>query len=81
MDCQYLNEANEALYECRYALKFTYVFAFYLPQDSNFRDHFEMEQKSLEMQVHAQPSHHRNPHRTAHPTSEWASPDLSLALT
>ena len=31
MDCLYLNEANEALYECRYALKFTYVFAFYLP--------------------------------------------------
>ena len=51
MDCLYLNEANEALHECRYALKFTYVFAFYLPQDSNFRDHFEMEQRNLEMQT------------------------------
>ena len=51
MDCLYLNEANEALYECRYALKYTYVFAFYLPSDSNFRDHFEMEQRNLEMQT------------------------------
>ena len=51
MDCLYLNEANEALYECRYALKFTYVFAFYLPTTSNFRDHFEMEQRALEMQT------------------------------
>ena len=51
MDCLYLNEANEALYECRYALKFTYVFAFYLDSDGNFRDHFEMEQKALEMQT------------------------------
>merc|ERR1719399_9206 len=51
MDCLYLNEANEALYECRYALKFTYVFAFYLPSDDNFRDHFEVEQRNLEMQT------------------------------
>ena len=40
--CQYLNEANEALHECRYALKFTYVYAFYLPEKHNFRVHFEM---------------------------------------
>ena len=51
MDCLYLNEANEALHECRYALKFTYVFAFYLSSDGSFRDHFEMEQKMLEMQT------------------------------
>jgi len=30
MDCNYLNEANEALHDCRYALQFTYVYAFYL---------------------------------------------------
>ena len=53
MDCQYLNEANEALYECRYALKFTYVFAFYLPKDSNFKVHFEMNQTELEVQTEA----------------------------
>lgn len=53
MDCQYLNEANEALYECRYALKFTYVFAFYLPKDSNFKLHFEMNQTELEVQTEA----------------------------
>jgi len=51
MDCLYLNEANEALHECRYALKYTYVFAFYLPQEDNFRDHFEMEQRNLECQT------------------------------
>lgn len=51
MDCLYLNEANEALYECRYALKFTYVFAFYLPKESNFRHHFEMQQTELERQT------------------------------
>ena len=31
-NAKYVNEANEALHECRYALKFTYVYAFYLPQ-------------------------------------------------
>merc|ERR1719473_1943867 len=51
MDCQYLVEANEALRDCRYALKFTYVFAFYLPRDSTFRLHFEMQQSQLEMQT------------------------------
>jgi len=51
MDCLYLNEANEALYECRYALKFTYVFAFYLPKEANFRHHFEMQQTELERQT------------------------------
>lgn len=51
MDCLYLNEANEALYECRYALKFTYVFAFYLPKEANFRHHFEMNQTDLEKQT------------------------------
>jgi len=51
MDCLYLNEANEALYECRYALKFTYVFAFYLSKESNFRHHFEMQQTELERQT------------------------------
>ena len=45
------NEANEALYECRYALKFTYVFAFYLPTDGNFRMQFEMNQTELERQT------------------------------
>jgi len=51
MDCQYLNEANEALHECRYALKFTYVYAFYLPEKHNFRVHFEMQQMELEKQT------------------------------
>ena len=51
MDCQYLNEANEALYQCRYKLKFTYVFAFYLPRDDNFRHQFEMQQTELERQT------------------------------
>ena len=51
MDCQYLVEANEALHDCRYALKFTYVFAFYLPRDANFRHHFEMQQTMLEQQT------------------------------
>ena len=47
----YLNEANEALYECRYALKFTYVFAFYLPKDDNFKVNFESNQSELERQT------------------------------
>jgi len=51
MDCQYLFEANEALHECRYALKFTYVYAFYLPEKHNFRVHFEMQQSELETQT------------------------------
>jgi len=51
MDCQYLTEANEALHECRYALKFTYVYAFYLPEKHNFRVHFEMQQMELEKQT------------------------------
>ena len=46
-----MTEANQALHECRYALKFTYVYAFYLPEKSNFRDHFEMQQMELEKQV------------------------------
>merc|ERR1719198_599517 len=51
MDCQYLTEANEALHECRYALKFTYVYAFYLPERHNYREHFEMQQMELEKQT------------------------------
>jgi ariadne-1 len=51
MDCLYLNEANEALHECRYTLKFTYVFAFYLPEEANFKLHFEMQQTQLEQQT------------------------------
>jgi len=51
MDCQYLNEANEALYECRYALQYTYVYAFYLPESGNYRHHFEMQQTELERQT------------------------------
>jgi len=51
MDCLYLNEANEALYECRYALKYTYVYAFYLPKDTNYKHHFEMQQTELERQT------------------------------
>lgn len=48
---QYLKEANEALHECRYALKFTYVYAFYLPEKLNYRHHFEMQQMELEKQA------------------------------
>ena len=44
MDCLYLNEANEALYECRYTLQYTYVYAFYLDLGSNYRHQFEMQQ-------------------------------------
>lgn len=51
MDCQYLNDANEALYECRYALQYTYVYAYYLPATGNYRAHFEMQQKNLEQQT------------------------------
>jgi hypothetical protein len=51
MDCLYLNDANAALYECRYALQFTYVYAFYLPKDGNFRVQFEMNQTELERQT------------------------------
>jgi len=50
MDCLYLMEANEALNECRYALKYTYVFAYYL-EGGNFREHFEMQQMMLEQQT------------------------------
>eukprot|EP00964_Phaeocystis_antarctica_P112931 scaffold77049_cov100-Phaeocystis_antarctica.AAC.2 len=38
MDCQYLVEANEALHECRYALRYTYVYAFYLDKSSNLKE-------------------------------------------
>ena len=51
MDCLYLNEANEALHECRYALQYTYVYAFYLPGEGNYRTHFEMQQMELERQT------------------------------
>jgi len=51
MDCQYLNDANEALYECRYALQYTYVYAFYLPKKQTHRHHFEMQQTELERQT------------------------------
>jgi len=51
MDCNYLIEANDALYECRYALQYTYVYAFYLPQQGNYRAHFEMNQTELEQQT------------------------------
>ena len=51
MDCLYLNDANAALYECRYTLQFTYVYAFYLPKDGNFRVQFEMNQTELERQT------------------------------
>jgi ariadne-1 len=37
MDCQYLVEANEALHECRYSLRYTYVYAFYLDKTSNLK--------------------------------------------
>jgi len=51
MDCLYLNEANDALYECRYALQYTYVYAYYLPEKGNYRAHFEMQQTELERQT------------------------------
>jgi len=51
IDCQYLTDANKALHECRYALKFTYVYAFYLPEKHNFRVRFEMQQMELERQT------------------------------
>ena len=51
IDCLYLSDAADVLHECRYTLKFTYVFAYYLPVDSLFRDHFEMQQAELERQT------------------------------
>lgn len=57
MDCLYLSEANEALYDCRYALQYTYVYAFFLPTTSNFRHHFEMQQTELERQTEEVCSH------------------------
>jgi len=51
LDCLYLKDANLALFECRYALKFTYVFAFYLPREANFRLQFENQQTELERQT------------------------------
>jgi len=51
MDCLYLNEANDALYECRCALQYTYVYAYYLPEAGNYRNHFEMQQTALEQQT------------------------------
>jgi ariadne-1 len=51
MDCQYLVEANEALHECRYALRYTYVYAFYLEKSGNHKANFEMQQSQLEMQT------------------------------
>lgn len=48
---QFLTEANEALHKCRYALKFTYVYAFYLPEEHTYRHHFEMQQMELEKQT------------------------------
>jgi len=51
MDCQYLIEANDSLYECRYALQYTYVYAYYLPEKGNYRTHFEMQQAELERQT------------------------------
>ena len=51
MDCQYLNEANDALHNCRYALKYTYVYAYYLSRDCNHFDNFEMQQTMLEQQT------------------------------
>jgi len=51
MDCQYLVEANEALHECRYALRYTYVYAFYLDKAGNHKNNFEMQQAELERQT------------------------------
>ena len=51
MDCQYLSEANEALHNCRYTLKFTYVYAFYLPREETHRLNFETQQAELENQT------------------------------
>lgn len=36
------------LIKCRHVLKYTYVYAFYLPQDASFRPLFEMQQTKLE---------------------------------
>ena len=51
MDCQFLAEANDSLRRCRYALQYTYVYAFYLPEHDNFRHNFEMQQTELELQT------------------------------
>ena len=61
MDCLYLNDANEALFECRYSLKFTYVFAFYLPREENFRLQFENQQTELERQTEELAGHLEQP--------------------
>jgi len=43
-----MQEALELLVKCRHALKYTYVYGFYLSQESSFRPLFEMQQTKLE---------------------------------
>jgi ariadne-1 len=47
-DVTFLDDATEALLECRKALKYTYVLAYYLPEDSADRGLFEHLQEQLE---------------------------------
>ena len=58
MDCQYLVEANEALHECRYALRYTYVYAFYLDKTSNLKASPVDSKLATHAQAFAQPMTH-----------------------
>jgi len=45
---EFLMEAQKLLIQVRHALKYTYVFGFFLPQDDSFRALFEDQQTRLE---------------------------------
>jgi len=45
---QFLMQAQETLIKCRHALKYTYVFGYFLPQNHKFRPLFEDQQTKLE---------------------------------
>eukprot|EP01114_Cavostelium_apophysatum_P022118 TRINITY_DN789_c0_g1_i3.p1 TRINITY_DN789_c0_g1~~TRINITY_DN789_c0_g1_i3.p1 ORF type:complete len:582 (-),score=159.50 TRINITY_DN789_c0_g1_i3:140-1885(-) len=47
-EVQYILEGTEALLECRNVLKFTYVFAYYLPETGPKKELFEYLQEDLE---------------------------------
>jgi len=44
----FLTEAQDLLAKVRHALKYTYIYGFYLPKDAAFRALFEMQQTKLE---------------------------------
>lgn len=51
IECQFLRQAVDVLFQCRMTLKWTYAFAFYLDQKSNQTTLFEDNQRDLELAV------------------------------